>query len=135
VTGFVSIVGGGPWDPELLTLAGRDRLARADVVIADYLVNPALLMHCRADVQVYQRTQGPHGGTHGQPVADQDEIHRLLLEKAGAGHRVVRLKGGDPMVFGRGGEEAQVLRAAGIDYELVPGVSAAIAAAGRPASR
>jgi len=129
VTGFVSIVGAGPWDPELLTLAGRDRLARADVVVADYLVNPALLMHCRPDVHVYQRTQGPHGGAHGEPVADQDEIHRILLEKAGAGLRVVRLKGGDPMVFGRGGEEAQVLRAAGIAYELVPGVSAAIAAA------
>ena len=129
MTGLVSIVGAGPWDPQLLTLAGRDRLARADVVIADYLVNPALLMHCRADVQVYQRTQGPHGGAHGTPVADQDEIHRLLLDKGGAGLRVVRLKGGDPMVFGRGGEEAQVLRAAGIDYEFVPGVTAAVAAA------
>lgn len=129
MTGLVSIVGAGPWDPELLTLAGRDRLARADVVIADYLVNPALLMHCRADVKVYQRTQGPHGGAHGQPVADQDEIHRLLLEKGAAGLRVVRLKGGDPMVFGRGAEEAQVLRAAGIEYEFVPGVTAAVAAA------
>lgn len=129
MTGFVSIVGAGPWDPELLTLAGRDRLARADVVVADYLCNPALFMHCRPDVHVYQRTQGPHGGAHGEPVADQDEIHRILLEKARAGLRVVRLKGGDPMVFGRGGEEAQVLHAAGIDFEFVPGVTAAVAAA------
>ena len=129
MSGFVSIVGAGPWDPELLTLAGRDRLARADVVVADYLVNPALFMHCRPDVHVYQRSQGPHAGAHGEAVADQDEIHRILLEKAGAGLRVVRLKGGDPMVFGRGGEEAQVLRAAGIDFEFVPGVTAAVAAA------
>lgn len=126
--GFVSIVGAGPWDPELLTLAGRDRLSRADVVVADYLVNPALLMHCRPDVHVFQRTQGPHGDAHGDPVASQDEIHGLLVDKARAGMRVVRLKGGDPMVFGRGGEEAAVLRAAGVDYEFVPGVSAAIAA-------
>jgi uroporphyrinogen III methyltransferase/synthase len=128
VTGFVSIVGAGPWDPELLTLAGRDRLARADVVVADYLVNPALLMHCRPDVHVYQRTQGPHEEAHGDALGSQDEIHRVLVERARAGQRVVRLKGGDPMVFGRGGEEAQVLRAAGVAYELVPGVSAAIAA-------
>lgn len=128
--GLVSIVGAGPWDPELLTLAGRDRLARADVVVADYLVNPALLMHCRPDVQLYQRTHSPHSSdAHGQPVADQDEIHRLLVARAGAGLHVVRLKGGDPMVFGRGAEEAQVLREAGIAYEFVPGVSASIAAA------
>lgn len=128
MTGFVSIVGAGPWDPELLTLAGQDRLARADVVVADYLVNPALFIHCRPDVHVYQRSQGPHGEAHGDSVAGQDEIHRLLVDKASAGLRVVRLKGGDPMVFGRGGEEAQILRDAGIDYEFVPGVSAAIAA-------
>ncbi|MBL9102013.1 MAG: uroporphyrinogen-III C-methyltransferase [Myxococcales bacterium] len=128
MAGFVSIVGAGPWDPELLTLAGRDRLARADVVVADYLVNPALLMHCRPDVHVYQRSQSPHAETHGDAVASQDEIHAVIVDKARAGLRVVRLKGGDPMVFGRGGEEAQVLRDAGIDYEFVPGVSAAIAA-------
>ena len=128
MAGFVSIVGAGPWDPELLTLAGRDRLARADVVVADYLVNPALLMHCRPDVHVYQRTQSPHGEVVGDAVASQDEIHRVLVERASSGLRVVRLKGGDPMVFGRGAEEAEVLRAAGIDYEFIPGVSAAIAA-------
>lgn len=128
MTGFVSIVGAGPWDPELLTLAGRDRLARADVVIADYLVNPALFIHCRADVHLHQRTEGPHGGAHGEPVPDQDGINRLMVDRAKAGLHVVRLKGGDPMVFGRGAEEAEVLVAAGVPFEFVPGVSAAIAA-------
>nr|WP_276602675.1 uroporphyrinogen-III C-methyltransferase [Nannocystis pusilla] len=128
VTGFVSIVGAGPWDPELLTLAGRERLTRADVVIADYLVNPALFSHCRADVHLFQRTESPHGGAHGEPVPDQEAINRLMVERAAAGLFVVRLKGGDPMVFGRGAEEAEVLAARGIPFEFVPGVSAAIAA-------
>jgi len=123
--GFVSLVGAGPWDPELLTLAGRDRLRRADVVIADYLVNPAILMHCRANVRIHQRVAGPHDGVR----LNQARIHELLVEEAQAGLRVVRLKGGDPMIFGRGSEEAEVLRNAGIDYEFVPGVSASIAAA------
>ncbi len=125
MAGFVSIVGAGPWDPELLTLAGRDRLCRADVVIADYLVNPTLLMHCRADVEIHQRIAGPCSGTK----LNQARIHELLVEEALAGRRVVRLKGGDPMIFGRGCEEAEVLREHGIDYEFVPGVSASIAAA------
>ena len=132
MTGFVSLVGAGPWDPALLTLAGRDRLRRADVVIADYLVNPALLLHCRPETTIIQRQRGPHGG--GMSL-NQAAIQALLVENALAGKRVVRLKGGDPMVFGRGSEEALVLRAAGIDYEFVPGVSAAIAtpqAAGIP---
>lgn len=127
--GMVSIVGGGPWDPELLTLAGRRRLERADVVIADYLANPALLVHCPPHARVYQRTAGPRGyrpATEG-PLR-QPEIQRLMIEHARAGRRVVRLKGGDPCMFGRGGEEAQALREAGIPYELIPGVSAPIAA-------
>ncbi|MEZ4452368.1 MAG: uroporphyrinogen-III C-methyltransferase [Nannocystaceae bacterium] len=124
MTGFVSIVGAGPWDPELLTLAGRDRLARADVVIADYLVNPAMLMHCRPEVEVLQRAQGPHEGLR----LDQDAVNALMVERAQRGLRVVRLKGGDPMIFGRGSEEAAYLRERGVDFELVPGVSAAIAA-------
>ncbi|MEM9458182.1 MAG: uroporphyrinogen-III C-methyltransferase [Myxococcota bacterium] len=127
--GWVSIVGAGPWDPELLTLAGKRRLARADVVIADYLANPALLVHCPPHVRVYQRTAGPRGyrPTTEGPLP-QAEVNRLMIEHARAGQRVVRLKGGDPCMFGRGGEEAQALRNAGIDYELVPGVSAPIAA-------
>lgn len=128
-TGMVSIVGAGPWDPELLTLAGRRRLRRADVVIADYLANPALLLHCPAHATIYQRTEGPRGyrpSTEG-PLP-QAEVNRLMIEHARRGHYVVRLKGGDPCMFGRGGEEAQVLREAGVPYELVPGVSAPIAA-------
>jgi len=124
MAGFVSLVGAGPWDPELLTLAGRERLARADVVIADYLANPALLMHCRPDAEVIQRARGPHEGT----VLAQAEVDALMVARAQAGAHVVRLKGGDPFVFGRGGEELQVLRAAGLPYEVVPGVSAPIAA-------
>jgi len=127
--GLVSIVGAGPWDPELLTLAGKRRLERADVVIADYLANPALLSHCPAHARIYQRTEGPRGyrpSTEG-PLS-QAEVNRLMIEHAHAGQRVVRLKGGDPCMFGRGGEEAQALRAAGVAYELVPGVSAPIAA-------
>jgi uroporphyrinogen III methyltransferase/synthase len=124
MSGFVSIVGAGPWDPELLTLAGRERLARADVVVVDYLVNPALLMHCRPGVEVLQRIEGPHEG----PRLDQAEINALMVDRARAGRFVVRLKGGDPMVFGRGAEEAAHLRAHGIAFEVVPGVSAALAA-------
>jgi uroporphyrinogen III methyltransferase / synthase len=124
VTGFVSIVGAGPWDPELLTLAGLDRLRHAQVVVADYLVNPALLMHCPADAEIHQRVAGPKHGAR----LDQDAVNELLVEKAREGKRVVRLKGGDPCMFGRGAEEAQVLRAHGIEFELVPGVSSPVAA-------
>jgi uroporphyrinogen III methyltransferase/synthase len=125
--GFVSLVGAGPWDPELLTLAARDRLARADVVIVDYLVNPAVLIHCRADVEVIQRVRGPHGGTNSQEL-DQAKVNELLVEHAKAGRYVVRLKGGDPMMFGRGAEEAQHLVQNGVKFEFVPGVSSPIAA-------
>jgi uroporphyrinogen III methyltransferase/synthase len=125
--GFVSLVGAGPWDPELLTLAARDRLARADVVIVDYLVNPAVLIHCRPDVEVVQRVRGPHGGTSESELV-QDRINALLVEHAQAGRRVVRLKGGDPMMFGRGAEEAQHLVQHGVKFEFVPGVSSPIAA-------
>ena len=122
--GFVSIVGAGPWDPELLTLAARDRLAEAEVVIADYLVNPATLVHCAPEAQVYQRIAGPHDG----PKLDQARVNELMVEHALRGARVVRLKGGDPMIFGRGAEEAAYLREHGVDYEFVPGVSSAVAA-------
>ncbi|RMG98152.1 MAG: uroporphyrinogen-III C-methyltransferase [Deltaproteobacteria bacterium] len=125
MTGFVSLVGAGPWDPGLLTLAGRDRLARADVVVADYLANPALLAHCRPDAEIFQRTAGPRSGTR----LTQSEIHALLLEHARKGRHVVRLKGGDPVLFGRGGEEAAFLREHRIPFEIVPGVPSAIAAA------
>lgn len=129
--GFVSIVGAGPGDPQLVTLAARDRLERADVVIADYLANPALLLHCRADAEVVQRRRGPRSDTPlpaGLVPLTQAGINALMLEHAEAGRHVVRLKGGDPCMFGRGAEEAQHLAAHGIAFELVPGVSSPIAA-------
>jgi uroporphyrinogen III methyltransferase/synthase len=112
----------------LLTLAGAERLSRADVVIADYLVNPALLTHCRADATIFQRVAGPHPNQWGERKLDQDTVNALMVEHASAGKHVVRLKGGDPMVFGRGAEEARYLREHGVGFELVPGVSASIAA-------
>ncbi|NVB40799.1 uroporphyrinogen-III C-methyltransferase [Pseudenhygromyxa sp. WMMC2535] len=124
--GFVSLVGAGPWDPELLTLAARDRIRRADVLIVDYLVNPAVLMHARGDAKVFQRARGPHESAGLR--LDQARVNALMVEHAQAGARVVRLKGGDPMVFGRGAEEARYLRERGVDFEFVPGVSSPIAA-------
>jgi uroporphyrinogen III methyltransferase/synthase len=124
--GFVALVGAGPWDPELLTLAARERLARADVVIVDYLVNPAVLVHCRPDAEILQRAAGPHGDT--DELLDQRRVNELMVEHAQAGRLVVRLKGGDPMMFGRGAEEAAYLREHGVAFEFVPGVSSPIAA-------
>src|SRR5262249_19137862 len=122
-TGFVSLIGAGPGDPELITVKGLRRLREADVVIYDALVNDALLQECRADAELIYA-----GKRAGQHCRSQNEINALLLDKARAGLRVARLKGGDPFVFGRGGEEAAVLAAAGIAWEGVPGVSSAIAA-------
>ncbi|HJZ46655.1 MAG TPA: uroporphyrinogen-III C-methyltransferase, partial [Roseiflexaceae bacterium] len=122
-TGFVSLIGAGPGDPELITVKGLRRLREADVVIYDALVNDALLQECRADAELIYA-----GKRAGQHCRSQNEINALLLDKARAGLRVARLKGGDPFVFGRGGEEAAVLAAAGIAWEVVPGVSSAIAA-------
>ncbi|MBX3025275.1 uroporphyrinogen-III C-methyltransferase [bacterium] len=120
--GTVYLVGAGPGAPELITLAGARALGRADVVIYDYLANPRLLEH--APPQAARILVGKHGG--GQRT-EQPVITALLLEHARAGRTVVRLKGGDPFVFGRGGEEAEALAAAGIRFEIVPGVSSAIA--------
>lgn len=116
------LVGAGPGDPGLLTLKGRDCLALADVVIYDYLANPALLAFApdRAE-RVYAGKQA------GQHTLTQTEINALLIEHGRQGRVVVRLKGGDPFLFGRGSEEAEALRAAGIPYEVVPGVSSALA--------
>jgi uroporphyrin-III C-methyltransferase len=119
--GFVSLVGAGPGDPELLTLKGLRRLRAADVVVYDALVSVELLRECRADAELIYA-----GKRAGQHYRSQDEINALLIEKARAGLQVVRLKGGDPFVFGRGGEEASVLAQAGIAWEAVPGVSSAI---------
>jgi uroporphyrinogen III methyltransferase/synthase len=123
MSGFVSLVGAGPGDPGLLTLAGRDRLQRADVVVYDRLIAPSLLDHAPSTAErVFA------GKSARNKALSQDEINALLVQRGKAGRRVVRLKGGDPFVFGRGGEEALALAAAGIPFEVVPGVTAAVAA-------
>ena len=121
--GFVSLVGAGPGDPELLTRKAARRLAEADLVVYDALVDVdtlALAPHAR---RIYV------GKRAGRPAVRQEFINALLIRAARSGQRVVRLKGGDPFVFGRGGEEALALTAAGIPVEVVPGVSSAVAAA------
>jgi len=122
--GRVYLVGAGPGDPGLLTLRGREVLASADVVVYDALVPMRLLDH--APPAAERIDAGKHASHH---TLEQDEINRLLVNRALAGATVVRLKGGDPMVFGRGGEEALALVEAGIPFEIVPGVTAGVAAA------
>lgn len=121
--GKVFLVGAGPGDPGLITLKGVDCIAGADVVVYDYLAAPALLAHARPDADMIY--VGKKGGRHTLP---QDGINALIVEKALQGSVVTRLKGGDPFIFGRGGEEVEVLVAAGIPFEIVPGVTAAIGA-------
>ena len=124
IRGIVQLVGAGPGDPGCLTLRGRECLSAADVVVYDYLANPELLSF--APPQAERIFAGKHGA--GPHLLEQSEINALLVERARTGARVVRLKGGDPFVFGRGGEEAEALAAAGVEFEIVPGVSAAYAA-------
>ncbi|MGH2519830.1 MAG: uroporphyrinogen-III C-methyltransferase, partial [Chloroflexota bacterium] len=119
--GTVYLVGGGPGDPGLLTLRGQELLARANVVVYDYLVDPGLLAFAAQAEHIYV------GDAHDRHRVRQDEINARLIDLARAGSLVVRLKGGDPFLFGRGGEEAQALHAAGIPFEVVPGVSSALA--------
>jgi uroporphyrinogen III methyltransferase/synthase len=121
--GKVYLVGAGPGDAGLITVRGADCIGRADVIVYDYLANPALLKHARADAEIVYV-----GKTAGRHTLTQEAINELLVEKARAGRTVTRLKGGDPFVFGRGGEEAEQLRRAGIPFEVVPGVSSAVAA-------
>lgn len=128
--GFVSIVGAGPGPVDLMTLRALDRLQRAEVVVHDRLISPDVLARIPAGAQ--RLYVGKALGDHSVPQAG---IHALLVQHARAGQRVVRLKGGDPYVFGRGGEEVQALQAEGIAFEVVPGVTAASgcsAAAGIP---
>jgi uroporphyrin-III C-methyltransferase len=122
-SGIVSLVGAGPGDPELLTLKGLRRLREADAVVHDRLVGSEILDYCRPDAERYD--VGKASGHHSRA---QDEINALLIRLGRAGQRVVRLKGGDPFVFGRGGEEILALALAGITYEVIPGVSSALAA-------
>lgn len=125
MAGKVYLVGAGPGDPELLTLKGLRALQEASVVVYDRLANPRLLEHAAPEAERIYVGKEAH-----RHALSQEEINALLVARAGAGETVCRLKGGDPFVFGRGGEEAEVLAAAGIPWEYVPGVTSAIAAAG-----
>jgi uroporphyrinogen III methyltransferase/synthase len=117
------LVGAGPGDPGLITVRGRELLELGEVVVYDALANPRLLSYCRKDAEIIYA--GKQAAAHSMT---QEAINALLVEKGLAGKRVVRLKGGDPFVFGRGGEECEALVAAGVRFEVVPGITAAIAA-------
>jgi uroporphyrinogen III methyltransferase/synthase len=124
--GVVYLVGGGPGDPGLVTLRGAELIATADVVLCDELVHPAILERVRADAEV--RSVGKRGGDAGSKQASQAVIEADLIAGARAGRSVVRLKGGDPFLFGRGSEEAESLAAAGVPFEVVPGVPSPLGA-------
>jgi uroporphyrin-III C-methyltransferase/precorrin-2 dehydrogenase/sirohydrochlorin ferrochelatase len=121
-TGGVVLVGGGPGDPGLITVRGRRAVAQADVIVADHLAPQSLLASLPADVEVIDASKLPRGRSMAQ-----EQINALLVERALAGKRVVRLKGGDPFVFGRGMEELEACVAAGVPVEVVPGITSAIA--------
>ena len=126
-TGLVSLVGAGPGDPDLLTIKAVHTLQRADIVYYDNLVSPGVLDRCRRDAdRVYVGKRARLAGSRG---TRQAEINELLLASAREGLRVVRLKGGDPFVFGRGGEEIETLHERGIAFEVVPGITAALGCA------
>ncbi|MRR34378.1 uroporphyrinogen-III C-methyltransferase [bacterium] len=122
--GYVYLIGAGPGDPDLITVKGRKCIARADVILYDYLANKCLLEAARPDAELIYA--GKVGGAHNR---EQWQINEMLVEKALAGKIVARLKGGDPFIFGRGGEECEALVDAGIPFEIVPGVTAGVGAA------
>ena len=122
--GSVSLVGAGPGDPELLTLKAQRKLRHADVIVYDRLVGPKILDYARRDA-----IRIPAGKAPGKASISQEEINAILIREAKAGHNVVRLKGGDPYIFGRGGEEQAALEAAGIAVDVVPGITAALGCA------
>jgi uroporphyrin-III C-methyltransferase len=122
--GHVVLVGAGPGDPDLLTVRAVREIAAADVVFADRLVGKGVMDLIPASAEIVY--VGKSKGEHSVP---QDEIHRRMIEAAQAGKRVVRLKGGDPFIFGRGGEEVEALREAGVTVDVVPGISSALGAA------
>ena len=119
--GMVSLVGAGPGDPDLVTLRGLRAIEAADIIFYDNLATPALLAHApeSAEAKYVGRKRAEH-------AYSQQEIHRMLIDSARAGKRVVRLKGGDPYVFGRGGEEAEALADAGVRFEVIPGVTSPV---------
>jgi uroporphyrinogen III methyltransferase / synthase len=123
MNGKVYLVGAGPGDPGLITVKGLECIQKADVLVYDYLASPQFLKNSRKDAEIIY--VGKKGGDHTLP---QEKINSLLVEKALEGSVVTRLKGGDPFIFGRGGEEIEVLVGAGIPFEVVPGVTSAIAA-------
>jgi uroporphyrin-III C-methyltransferase len=122
VTGKVALIGAGPGDPGLLTRAAIVRLRQADLVLYDALIDDRILKYARHAQRFFV---GKRAGRH---AVSQQAIHMLMIRAAKRGRNVVRLKGGDPFVFGRGGEEALALRRAGVRYEVIPGVSSALAA-------
>jgi uroporphyrin-III C-methyltransferase len=122
--GKVYLIGAGPGDPKLLTIRAAEALAASDVIVYDYLVNPEVLIHSRRGATLI--FAGKRAGERSIP---QSEINRILIDNARCGHVVARLKGGDPFIFGRGGEEAEALVDAGIEWEVIPGVSSGLAAA------
>jgi uroporphyrin-III C-methyltransferase/precorrin-2 dehydrogenase/sirohydrochlorin ferrochelatase len=123
-TGKVVLVGAGPGDPDLLTVKAARLIGEAEVIFADRLVGKGILELANPEARIV-----PVGKSKGEHSVPQDEIHARMIAAAQAGKRVVRLKGGDPFIFGRGGEEVEALRAAGVAVEVVPGISAALGVA------
>ncbi len=123
MSGLVVLVGAGPGNPKLITVAGLEALRSADVVVYDSLAGKELLREAREGAELID--VGKRGGYH---KVEQRDINRVIVERARSGSMVVRLKGGDPFMFGRGGEEAEELRAAGVEVRIIPGVTSAIAA-------
>src|SRR6266446_10595898 len=121
-SGKVYLVGAGPGDLGLVTLRAKECIEQADVIVYDHLANPEMLSWARDDAEIIY--VGKRAGEH---ALGQEKINVLLVERARAGKQVVRLKGGDPFVFGRGAEEASAIVDAGIEFEIVPGITSAIA--------
>lgn len=121
--GKVCIAGAGPGDPGLITVKACERLKQADVVVYDRLINDDLLGYCKSDAEKIYVGKDPN-----HHCIKQDEINKILIEKAKAGNEVVRLKGGNPFIFARGSEEAIALKKAGIEFEIIPGITAGFAA-------
>jgi len=123
-SGKVYLIGAGPGDPRLLTIKAAEMIALADVIVYDYLVNPEVLAHARRGAEMIYA--GKRANDHS---ISQAEINDILIRQASAGRTVARLKGGDPFIFGRGGEEAEALSGSGIQWEIIPGISSGLAAA------